>query len=41
MPEQADYTQDLVFSRFYFDTANQIAKSASSNVGIEWDVPLQ
>lgn len=41
MPEQADYTQDLVFSRFYFDTAAQIAKVASAQVGVEWAVELQ
>lgn len=41
MPDQADYTQDLVFSRFYFDVADQIAKLASSQVGIEWAVTLQ
>jgi len=41
MPEQADYTQDLVFSRFYFDTADQIAKLASNSIGVEWSLTLQ
>jgi hypothetical protein len=41
MPVAADYTQDRVFSRFYFDTADQIAKLTSNQVGIEWAVTLQ
>lgn len=36
-----DATQDLLFSSFYFDTANQQLKLATSQVGIEWELTLQ
>ena len=38
-PDYADQTQDLVFSRFYFDsTDKQLIKPASAQLGLEWDV---
>lgn len=36
-----DATQDLLFSSFYFDTADQQLKLATSQVGIEWELTLQ
>ena len=36
-----DATQDLIFSSFYFDTADQQDKLATSQVGIEWELTLQ
>lgn len=36
-----DSTQDLLFSSFYFDTADQQIKLATSQVGIEWELTLQ
>lgn len=41
MPDEADATQDLVLSRFYFDEDDQIPKLATGQVGIEWAVALQ
>lgn len=40
MPDEADATQDLVFSRFYFDTDEQIPKLATGQIGVEWEVTL-
>ena len=40
-PVQADYTQDLIFSRFYFDVADQIPKLTTNQIGIEWSLTLQ
>jgi hypothetical protein len=39
-PVFADSTQDVVFSRTYFVEADQVAKQASSQVGISWEVPF-
>lgn len=39
--DNADATQDLLFSSFYFDTVDQQPKLATSQVGIEWEVSLQ
>jgi len=36
-----DSTQDLLFSSFYFNTADQQIKLATSQVGIEWELTLQ
>ena len=39
--EEADDTQDIVFSRFYFDAADQQIKLPSSQIGLEWEITLQ
>ena len=39
-PDFADKSQDLVLSRFYFDSTSQIDKSAGSNIGISWPITL-
>ena len=40
-PVFADSTQDIVFSRTYFDpTSNQVLKQASSQIGLSWEVPF-
>lgn len=36
-----DATQDLLLSRFYFDTADQQIKLATSQIGLEWELTLQ
>lgn len=41
MPDEADATQDLVLSRYYFPEDEQIPKLATGQVGIEWAVTLQ
>ncbi len=41
MPDEADATQDLVLSRYYFPEDEQIPKLATGQVGIEWAVALQ
>lgn len=38
---QADATQDLVLSRFYFDSDEQQPKLDTGQVGIEWELELQ
>lgn len=38
---QADPTQDLLLSRFYFDPADQQLKLATSQVGVEWETEYQ
>lgn len=40
-PVFADATKDIVFSRTYFDTANQTLKLASSQVGVTWDIGFE
>jgi len=41
-PVQADDTQDLVFSRFYFsNSANQLIKQAGSQITLTWPLTLQ
>ena len=40
-PEFGDPTKDVVFSRTYFDTADQTLKLASSQVGITWDISFE
>ncbi len=40
MPEESDSTQDLVFSRFYFDAAAQQIKLSTSQVGLDWETTL-
>jgi len=39
--DATDSTQDLIFSSFYFDPADQQQKLASSQVGLEWQLILQ
>lgn len=39
--DEADPTQDLVFSRFYLPTNQQLLKLATSQIGLQWQVPLQ
>lgn len=39
-PVAADRTQDIVFSRGYFDIAQQTLKEASSQVGVTWELPF-
>jgi hypothetical protein len=36
MRSAADITQDLVVARFYFEPANQIAKAAGQQIGLDW-----
>jgi len=36
----ADASQDLIFSRSYFATANQLDKATGSQIGITWDIQL-
>jgi len=36
----SDASQDLIFSRSYFATANQLDKATGSQVGITWDIQL-
>lgn len=38
--DQGDYTQDLVFSRFYFDADEQQEKLPSSQIGLQWELIL-
>jgi hypothetical protein len=38
---EADPTQDLVFSRFYFDIPSQQPKLSTSQIGLEWPVTLE
>jgi hypothetical protein len=37
-PTPADQTQDIVFARTYFDAADAVAKTASSQVGVSWTI---
>jgi len=39
--DDTDRTQDLILSSFYFATADQQAKLATSQIGIEWELTLQ
>ena len=39
-PDFDDKSQDLVLSRFYFDSTSQIDKAAGSNIGISWPITL-
>jgi hypothetical protein len=39
--DEADDTQDIVFSRFYFEAADQQIKLPSSQIGLEWEITLQ
>ena len=41
MLDDDDASQDLLFSSFYFDTAEQQEKLSTSQVGIEWSLTLQ
>jgi hypothetical protein len=41
MVDGADYTQDLVFSRFYLATDKQQPKLPTSQVGVEWELTLE
>lgn len=41
IPDVNDRTKDLVFSRFYVETAEQQAKLATSQIGLEWSIELQ
>ncbi len=36
VPVPADRTRDVVFGRAYFDTAEQVPKTASHQVGVSW-----
>jgi hypothetical protein len=38
---ESDPTQDLIFSRFYFDVSEQVPKLDSGQVGLEWELELQ
>jgi hypothetical protein len=38
---QADAAQDIIFSRFYFPTADQQVKLPTSQIGLEWQIELQ
>ena len=40
MVDEADATQDLIFSTFYFDTADQQAVLPTSQLGIDWELTL-
>ena len=41
-PDEADPTQDRIFSRFYFDDADsQLDKLVGSNIGLRWPLTLQ
>jgi hypothetical protein len=35
-PVWSDRTQDVVFARKYYSTANMVAKQASSQIGVSW-----
>jgi hypothetical protein len=35
-PSWSDSTRDVVFARKYYATANQVAKQASSQIGVSW-----
>lgn len=35
-PVWSDRTQDLIFARKYYATADQVAKQASSQIGVSW-----
>jgi len=37
-PDPLDPTQDLVFSRAYFPASQQMVKTASSQIGVEWSL---
>ena len=39
--DESDITQDLVISRIYFDTDNQIEKPASGQVGVTWNLAFE
>lgn len=41
MPDEADATQDLVLSRYYFPEDEQIPKLTTGQVGVEWAVAFQ
>jgi hypothetical protein len=40
-PTFADRTQDIIFARSYFPTAEQTLKEASSQIGISWEVSFK
>lgn len=40
-PDFSDQTQDLIFSRFYVATNQQLIKTPTSQIGIDWEIPLQ
>jgi hypothetical protein len=40
-PVFADQTQDIVFARTYFDTADQEVKSVSKQFGVTWDIAFE
>lgn len=40
-PYATDPTRDVVFARTYFDSADQPLKTASSQVGITWDIAFK
>lgn len=40
-PSWADATQDLVFSRFYLEAADQQVKLPSSQIDLEWEIKLR
>lgn len=37
----SDPSQDLVLNRFYFNPADQMAKLATGQLGVEWDITLE
>lgn len=36
--DESDITQDLIVSRIYFDTGDQVEKVASSQIGVTWSL---
>lgn len=40
MRDEADSSQDLILSRFYFAEAEQQPKLSTSEVGVEWEITL-
>ena len=41
MPAANDWSQDLIFSRFYFDTGSQQVKLSTSQLGLQWTLTLE
>jgi len=41
MPKADDRARDIIFARTNFSTENQVAKEASSQIGITWDISFE
>lgn len=39
-PDWSDRTNDLIFARSYYEVGNQVAKSASDQIGVRWVQPM-